>query len=141
LYLTVTNKHDFEEFRGDLLVPKPWLQACAVRMHKTLKQKCIHYRGKNEFRPTRKCLTHFIEKLIDYFGIAVKPVARFQGFRGKNPLSGWQYFCFFHMIKTNFSGHKKISGVTKNLAALPQNASPWLRAWLQPSFRLWWFYI
>ena len=46
-----------------------------------------------------------------------RPVARFQGVRGQNTLLGGRDFCFYYMLKTNFSrhnqiwrGHKKMGG-------------------------------
>jgi len=44
--------------------------------------------------------------------LSARPVARFQYLMGHNTFLGGQDFCFYYVLKTNFSGRNKIWGGT-----------------------------
>ena len=47
--------------------------------------------------------------------ITCRPVARFQSLERQNTFLGGHDFCFYHILKTNFSGSKKMWGGTKEI--------------------------
>jgi len=47
--------------------------------------------------------------------LITRPVARFQYLVGHNTFFGGQDFCFYYVLKTNFSVHNKIWGGTKKI--------------------------